>query len=346
VQRFVEIYLALAGNAAEAVRLGVLERYLRAAEAADAAWAAYLLAGPRQRAWVSSTHLRTAATSVARIEPWLFTASHAATRDVAETIALLLGPSNEPVSGSLTHWMEERLPPLGALRGAALRDALAATWVLLGRDARWVVNRILLGTARVPHGEALVQRALAAMTSAPEAEIARRLAPPWRPSPAFWHAVQAPSAMRAAEAPIAVETSAESGHRVHAVLVYVQPGSGTHASLHAQCTFGVWDGDELVAFTKAHALLPHDEARALDAWARAHTLERFGPVRRVEPALVFDLAFDAIALSRRHKSGVVVRAPRIVHWLRDADPAHAGTLASLTVLAGQNERSSSDDETD
>lgn len=73
--------------------------------------------------------------------------------------------------------------------------------------------------------------------------------------------------------------------------------------------------------------------RRVDAWIRAHTLERFGPVRRVEPLLVFELAFEGLQISTRHKSGVAVRFPRIVRWRTDKPVAEAETLTTLRALA-------------
>ena len=96
---------------------------------------------------------------------------------------------------------------------------------------------------------------------------------------------------------------------VDAVMIYAQPGSGRRASLHTDYTFAVWDGDVLVPFAKAYSGLTDAEIRTLDNWIRRHTLEKFGPVRRVEPVQVFELGFEGIQKSSRHKSGVAVRFP-------------------------------------
>ena len=118
-------------------------------------------------------------------------------------------------------------------------------------------------------------------------------------------------------------------YSVDCVLIYAQPGSGRRASLFTDYTFGVWDQGKLVPFAKAYSGLTDAEIRAVDAWVRAHTLERFGPVRRVAPELVFELAFEAIQASPRHKSGIAVRFPRILRWRRDKPASEADTLASL-----------------
>jgi DNA ligase-1 len=122
-------------------------------------------------------------------------------------------------------------------------------------------------------------------------------------------------------------------HTIDAVLVYAQSGHGRRASLFTDYTFAVWEGAELVPFAKAYSGLSNEEIRRVDAWIRAHTLERFGPVRRVEPSLVFELAFEGLQASPRHKSGIAVRFPRILRWRTDKTAVEADTLASLRARA-------------
>lgn len=116
---------------------------------------------------------------------------------------------------------------------------------------------------------------------------------------------------------------------VDCVLIYAMRGSGKRASLYTDYTFGVWDGDQLVSFAKAYSGLTDEEIRRVDTFVRRNTLEKFGPVRTVKPELVFELGFEAIQLSTRHKSGVAVRFPRILRWRHDKSPADADTLASI-----------------
>ena len=95
---------------------------------------------------------------------------------------------------------------------------------------------------------------------------------------------------------------------------------------------GRWDGDELVTFAKAYSGLTDAEFRQVDAWIKKNTLERFGPVRSVTPELVFEIAFEGIAESKRHKSGVATRFPRIFRWRKDKKPEEANTLEELKQL--------------
>jgi len=119
---------------------------------------------------------------------------------------------------------------------------------------------------------------------------------------------------------------------VDAVLIYAQPGSGKRASLLTDYTFGVWDGGELVPFAKAYSGLSNDEIAEADRWIRRNTRERFGPVRHVEPVQVFELGFEAIARSGRHRSGIAVRFPRMLRWRKDKPAAEADTLENVKRL--------------
>lgn len=118
-------------------------------------------------------------------------------------------------------------------------------------------------------------------------------------------------------------------YTVDAVLIYAQRGSGRRASLYTDYTLGVWSGEELVPFAKAYSGLTDEEIREVDRFVRQHTLERFGPVRRVEPRLVFEVAFEDIQRSKRHRCGIAVRFPRLVRWRRDKQPADADRLETL-----------------
>jgi DNA ligase 1 len=120
---------------------------------------------------------------------------------------------------------------------------------------------------------------------------------------------------------------------VDAVLVYAQRGSGRRASLYTDYTFAVWnDEGELVPFAKAYSGLTDAEIRKVDAFVRRNTRDKFGPVRTVTPELVFELAFEGIQRSTRHKSGVAVRFPRILRWRTEKKPEDADTLATIRGL--------------
>lgn len=119
---------------------------------------------------------------------------------------------------------------------------------------------------------------------------------------------------------------------VDAVLVYAQAGHGRRAGLFTDYTFAVWDGDALVPFAKAYSGLTDAEIREVDRWIRRHTVETFGPVRSVVPELVFELAFEGIQASPRHKSGIAVRFPRIARRRPDKPAREADSLATIRAL--------------
>lgn len=117
---------------------------------------------------------------------------------------------------------------------------------------------------------------------------------------------------------------------VDAVLTAAQRGSGKRASLYTDYTFSVWDDDRrLVPFAKAYSGLTDAEIARVDAFIRRNMVEKFGPVRTVKPELVFELAFEGIQRSPRHKSGIAVRFPRILRWRDDKPPEEADTLDSI-----------------
>ena len=125
---------------------------------------------------------------------------------------------------------------------------------------------------------------------------------------------------------------------VDAVLIYAQRGHGRRASLYSDYTFAVWDNPpgsrerSLVPFAKAYSGLTDDEMRQVDSIVRKTTVEKFGPVSSVTPTLVFELGFEGIALSNRHKSGIAVRFPRMLRWRQDKTVEEADTLATLQDL--------------
>lgn len=128
---------------------------------------------------------------------------------------------------------------------------------------------------------------------------------------------------------------------VDAVLIYAMRGHGRRANLYTDYTFAVWDGDQLVPFAKAYSGLTDDEIREVDRWVKQNTVERFGPVRSVKPELVFEIAFEGINRSTRHKSGIALRFPRMARWRKDKVAKEANTLSDLDALLHFAENTSS-----
>jgi DNA ligase 1 len=129
---------------------------------------------------------------------------------------------------------------------------------------------------------------------------------------------------------------------IDGVLVYALPGHGRRANLYTDYTFGVWDGEELVPFTKAYSGLTDKEILEVDAWIRRNTIEKFGPVRSVKPELVFEIGFEGINPSPRHKSGIALRFPRILRWRKDKTIREADNKEALLKLLNRTLPGASD----
>ncbi|MBY5932064.1 ATP-dependent DNA ligase [Tateyamaria omphalii] len=119
---------------------------------------------------------------------------------------------------------------------------------------------------------------------------------------------------------------------IDAVMIYAQSGHGRRANLFTDFTFAVWKGNELVPFTKAYSGLTDEEFRKITAWVKKNTQQRFGPVRQVTPHHVFEIAFEGIQASTRHKSGVALRFPRMSRWRHDKPVSEANSLDDLNEM--------------
>ena len=218
------------------------------------------------------------------------------------------------VRGRPLAWRREKLEELLASGGSSVEDSgLGLDDVARNARARLIVSPVVAAddwsAVRAAHVRSREQCAEGLMLKRRDAAygVGRRRGPWWK-----WK----------------VEP-----YSVDAVMIYAQPGHGRRASLHTDYTFAVWDENrQLVPFAKAYTGLTDAEIRQLDAWIRRNTVERFGPVRSVKPEQVFELGFEGIQASPRHKSGVAVRFPRMLRWRTDKRPEEADTLATLRSL--------------
>jgi DNA ligase-1 len=123
-------------------------------------------------------------------------------------------------------------------------------------------------------------------------------------------------------------------YAIDAVMVYAQAGHGRRATLYTDFTFAVRSGNDLVPVTRAYSGLTDAEFAEITAWVKKNTLERFGPVRRVRPELVFEIGFEGAQASPRHKSGVALRFPRMLRWRRDKGVDAIDSIETLRALIG------------
>lgn len=121
-------------------------------------------------------------------------------------------------------------------------------------------------------------------------------------------------------------------YTVDTVMIYAQKGSGRRANFYTDYTFAVRDGDQLITIAKAYSGLTDQEIKQVDAFVKKNAIEKFGPVRTVKPELVFEIAFEGIAESKRHKAGLALRFPRIARWRKDKKAAEINTLDDLRQL--------------
>jgi DNA ligase-1 len=548
MKQFAALYRELDASTSNLVKQAALQRYLQAAEPADAAWAVYFLAGGRPRQLVPTKLLRLLAQQAAGLPEWLFDESYEAVGDLAETLSLLLPPPTEAHDLGLATWIEQHLLPLRGMAPEPLADALRAQWRQLAPEERLVYFKLITGAFRVGVSRLQVTQVLAAMSGLDPKRVAQRLmgythitgrptaadfaaliAPEsdneqdrqagGQPYPFFlahpfalpldqfdavlgppsqwliewkWDGIRAQLVRRAGhvclwsrgeelvtdrfpelaemgralpdgtvldgevvvwrddrvqpfaelqkrigrktltpkllrEIPVVLlaydllewegrdlralpqherrvllddlvatvqhpsliaspmlhgeswqdlarqrESARAMGVEgmmlkqrhaaygvgrtkdvglwwkwkidplsVDAVLVYAQRGHGRRASLYSDYTFAVWDappeveGRKLVPFAKAYSGLSDAEMARVDAIVRRTTIESFGPVRSVTPTLVFELGFEGIARSARHKSGIAVRFPRMLRWREDKPVEEADTLQTLAALLPQ-----------
>lgn len=126
-------------------------------------------------------------------------------------------------------------------------------------------------------------------------------------------------------------------YTIDGVLIYGQRGHGRRANLYTDYTFAVWDDDALVPFAKAYSGLTDKEILEVDNWIKKNTIDKFGPVRTVTPTLVFELAFEGISASPRHKSGIALRFPRILRWRKDKAAKEANTKQDLLEMLASSD---------
>ena len=120
--------------------------------------------------------------------------------------------------------------------------------------------------------------------------------------------------------------------QLDAVLIYAKGGSGRRAGLYTDYSFALWKDKELIKFASAYSGLTNIEIKELDKWIRKNTIEKFGPVRSLKPEMVFEISFEKIQISKRHKSGIAVRFPRITKWRKDKKINDADSLENAYEL--------------
>jgi len=183
LQRFARLFAELDATTSTRTKVEAMERYFRAAEPRDAAWALYFLAGNKPRQIVPVRLLARLAVEQAGIPDWLFDESYQAVGDLAETIAHVLPENDGMHAGTLAEWVEDRLLPLRGLDEAEVRSRLPGYWRELDANGRLVMNKLITGALRVGVSRLLVQRAVAQAAGLDARVVAERMAGAFEPTP-------------------------------------------------------------------------------------------------------------------------------------------------------------------
>ena len=336
MKAFAELVAELEETAEREDKVAVLARYLRAASPADAAWAVRLLSGHGPPRTLTPRRLRRWAGEAAGVPDWLFAACRQAVSDLAETAALLLAAANDAGATDdrpLHEWIEGRLLPIARLPPAERRRRVLETWSGLDERQLLVSIQLLAASFRPPVTRQQLACALAEVGGGQPAALARRLAASLEPTAEAYRWLLAPEAAGVS----AADRQARETMTLDTVLIYAQRGRGRRAAFYCDLTFGLWHEGTLVPFARTDRGLGEDELGRVDAWVRRHVVERFGPVRAVEPRQVFTLAFDGVEPAPRRKSGLAARAARVARWRAGLEPEAADDLAAARALLGDAE---------
>ena len=189
MRRFVELYTALDSTTSTRAKLAALAAYFRSVDAADGAWAVFLLSGGKPRQAVPTRFMSQLAAETAGIPQWLFAECYASVGDFAETVAHILADPGEPSLLPLAEWIEQRLLPLRGLPEAELRERLTRYWRELDDPGRLMWNKLITGSFRIGVSRQLVIRALSDVAGIDPKLMAQRLTGNWAPSASAYRAL-------------------------------------------------------------------------------------------------------------------------------------------------------------
>ncbi|HSH09126.1 MAG TPA: hypothetical protein VK995_01970 [Oceanipulchritudo sp.] len=329
--RFTQLFHDLDETARPADRQRRLERYFNEAPPEDAAWALWILWGNRFRTGISSKRLQQWAVELSGCPDWLAAACQDQVGDLAEAASLLI-----PLSGRsgpelpLHEVIETRVLPLRYWDDRFQLQILREFWLSLRREEALVLSKMLTGVIRIGASRPMLLRALANCLACDPEVLAHRLTRKWEPTAAFFRSLSTqpdgPEVHISPSLALLLEDLADD-RRVQGnaapqctadlVLVYAQTGHGSRSSLFTQYTLAARDGDKLVPVAKVDSDLDELELREIDGWIKENAIAKRGPVRTVPAELVFEIGYEGMRLSRRHKAGLILRSPRILAWRRD-----------------------------
>ena len=334
MRRFTKLFRELDESSRVSDKEDALVSYLCEAPSVDAAWAIWFLWGNRLKLGIPSKQLKQWASDLTGFPDWLVEACNKRVGDLAETASLLLPlQGGSGTNHTLTEVVEDQLMPLGPWDERFQFQLIKDFWTSLTRDEALVISKLLTGTLRMGLSRLVIIRALSVSLHRDPEILARRLDGKWEPNVGFFQSLkdemddgQAPSlGDSSASLSLILEDLADDQrvrngeaprHSALLVLIYAHAQGGRETP-YTGYTLAARAKDKLTALVKVDPGLTDTETGELDEWIKEHTLARLGPVRTVPPELIFEIGFEGIRASARHKGGMAMRFPRILRWGRD-----------------------------
>ncbi len=345
MRRFAELYEALDATTSTNAKVASMVAYFREAAPGDAAWALYFLSGRRLKRLIAPRLLAVWAIEVTGTAPWLFDESLGVVGDLAETVALLLDSRlpaprrNEGAGPRLAELIERRLLPLREGSEEEKRALVVALWESLEMRETFLLNKLVTGELRVGVSDTLAVRAVAQRAGLEPGVVSHRLMGSWTPGAAMFEALLLPGDAEAhVSRPYPFFLASPLQDPLAAPVAQLapapSPASPVLAALGERALWLAewkWDGirAQLVRRAGERWLWSRGEELITDRFPDLHPLMRALPDGTVH---VFELHFEGIAASPRHKSGIAVRFPRIARWRLDKKPPEADTLETLRAM--------------
>ncbi|MEX0325018.1 MAG: hypothetical protein AB3N33_02900 [Puniceicoccaceae bacterium] len=350
MRRFTQLFRELDESNRTGDKESALQAYFREAPAADAVWVLWFFWGNRLSLGIPAKRLRQWAADLSGCPDWLVDACYERVGDLAETASLLL-----PLAGGdgtdlpLHKVIEDKLLPLKHWDDRFQFQLLREFWLSLTRDEALVLNKMLTGRIGADVSRPLLLKVLSARLGTDPESLAHCLHGDWLPTAEFIDSLAnippadenppgkaIPPALTILLEDIRDFRRSEEGkpplHSACLVMIHAYAGGGGRSVAHSEYALAARDQGRLVPVSKVAAALPEEEIREIDEWIRSNTVARRGPVRTVPAEQVFEIGFEGLRPSSRHKSGLAMRFPRILRWRKDKPVEEIDTVETLRAL--------------
>lgn len=341
MHRFTSLILKLGDLHAKPETVAELEAYFRNAPPEDSAWALWLLLGNKLKPAMSKNAMKQWITELTGYPDWLIQESNRHVGNLAETFSLLaVDTETTGIEISLNSLIKDNLVPLKDWDSYFQKQMLEKLRSGMSKDQFQILLQLLTGSLRTYCSRFQVVRSLANALGVEFPVLLHRLQQDWQPSKAFMDSLTDTAAIEQARRDCPYPIRESGSLRANLVLVYAYvSGLGENAGFSAYA-LGAVKGDEVISVARMPSGLEPEEMQEVDQWIQDNTLMKKGPVRTTPAKLVFQVAFDGVYLSRRHKCGLVLDNPVIVAWEKGAPlekvtafkqlESHANPQAPLT----------------